>query len=149
MPRLRAGRAVWNGITLAVLTACSSPKKPPAPTVTLQSAPDTLVAPFQDAAGAVELEPGRWAVVSEGGGMVVVADFGSGRLTRLGGEDGKELANPFAVFTPAGDTLWVSDWGLRRVTGWTGGRQVAAVPATDELRGALPRARDRGGRFYA
>ncbi len=81
--------------------------------------------------------------------MVVVADFGVGRLTPLGGDGNKELANPFAVFTPGGDTLWVSDWGLRRVTGWTGGRQVAAVPATDELRGALPRARDLGGRFYA
>ncbi len=136
------------GIAL-VLLACSSPKAPPAPIVTLASASDTLRAPFQDAAGAVRLGPGRWAIVSEGGGMVVVADFGAGRVSRLGGDASEKLANPFVVFTPAGDTLWVSDWGRRQVTGWTGGRHVGAVPVTDELRGALPRARDRGGRFYA
>jgi hypothetical protein len=137
-------------LPLALLAAaCSSPKAPSAPTVLLQTAADTLVAPFLDAAGAVRLEAGRWAVVSEDAGTVVIADFGADRVTRLGGERIKELANPFAVFTPGGDTLWVSDWGRRRVTGWTAGRVVAAVPASDELRGALPRGRDLGGRFYA
>jgi sugar lactone lactonase YvrE len=138
-----------NGIALALLTACNSPKAPPAPSVTLQTAADTLRAPFQDAAGAVQLGRERWAVVSEGSGMVIVADFGAESVTGLAGERTKELANPFAVFTPTGDTLWVSDWGLRRVTGWAGGRVVAAVPATDALKGALPRARDTSGRFYA
>ncbi|MGH7515983.1 MAG: hypothetical protein ACREOC_00730 [Gemmatimonadales bacterium] len=137
------------GIAFALLTACSSPKPPPAPIVTLQTATDTLRAPFQDAAGAVQLGRERWAVVSEGGGMVVLADFGAERITQLGGERSKEIANPFAVFGPSGDTLWLSDWGLRRVTGWAGGRLVAAVPATDALKGALPRARDTSGRFYA
>jgi hypothetical protein len=137
-------------LPLALLAAaCGSPKTRSAPIVTLQAASDTLVAPFQDAAGAARLAAGRWAVVSEGAGVVVIADFGADRITRLGGKQGKELANPFAVFTPGADTLWVSDWGRRRVTGWAGERLVASVPATDELRGALPRARDLGGRLYA
>jgi hypothetical protein len=136
------------GVALAILAACGSPKAPPAPIVTLSPATDTLVAPFQDAAGAVPLSDGRWAVVSEGAGVVVLADFSTARVTRLGGERSKELGNPFAAFTPNGDTVWISDWGLRRVTGWSGERLVATVPATDELRGALPRARDLAGRFY-
>jgi hypothetical protein len=80
--------------------------------------------------------------------MVVIADFGARRVTRLGNTR-EQLSNPFAVFTVGGDTLWVADWGLRRTTAWAGTRLVGAVPATDELRGALPRARDLAGRFYA
>ena len=136
-------------LPLALLAAaCSSPNAPNAPIIILEAARDTLRAPFVDAAGAVRLGAGRWAVVSEGAGTVVIADFGADRVRPLGGERTKELANPFAVFTPTGDTLWVSDWGLRRVTGWLADRAVAAVPATDELRGALPRARDLSGHFY-
>jgi hypothetical protein len=107
-----------------------------------------LIAPFQDAAGAVRLADGRWAVVSEGAATVIIADFAADRVTRIGGGRSKELANPFAAFTPTGDTVWISDWGLRRVTGWFGDRVVAAVSATDELNGALPRARDLQGHFY-
>ena len=149
MPRARSRSAGWAGVALGALPACGSGKTPPAPIVALAPAADTLVAPFQDAAGAAPLGEARWAVVSEGAGVVVIADFGSGRVIRLGGERARELANPFAVYAPGGDTLWVSDWGLRRVTAWVGGTAVAAVPATDELRGALPRARDLTGRFYA
>ncbi len=149
MFRRRDRRPPWTGIALAALAACRSPNAPPAPIVHLAAAADTLVAPFQDAAGAAQLGPSQWAVVSEGAGLVVIADFGAGRITPLGRARTKELANPFAVFTPAGDTLWVSDWGLRRVTAWAGDEVARAVPATDELRGALPRARDRAGRFYA
>ncbi|HET8623417.1 MAG TPA: hypothetical protein VFM14_07630 [Gemmatimonadales bacterium] len=149
MVRPRDGHAVWLGIGCALLTACDSSQAPAAPVVTLAAAPDTLRAPFPDAAGAVRLDDGRWAIVSEGTGRIVLADFANHRVVPLGGERTKELANPFAVFTPRGDTLWVSDWGLRRVTAWVGGRVSAVVPATDELRGALPRGRDDAGRFYA
>jgi hypothetical protein len=149
MVRPRARQAELTGIGFAFIIACSSPKASPAPIVILPGASDTLLAPFQDAAGAVQLAAGRWAVVSEGAGAVVIADFVADRVSRLGGERTRELANPFAVFTPDPDTVWVSDWGLRRVTGWVAGRAVAAVPASDELRGALPRARDLTGHFYA
>jgi hypothetical protein len=148
MSRARSRSAACAAVALAMLPACGSDSSPPAPIVTLPPAADTLIAPFQDAAGAVSLGGGRWAVVSEGAGMVVVADFAGGRVARLG-DKREQMSNPFAVFTAGGDTLWVSDWGLRRATGWIGTRLVAAVPATDQLRGALPRARDRAGRFYA
>ena len=149
MLRPRDEFAVWPGTVFALLTACGSPKAPPAPVVTLAAATDTLIAPFLDAAGAARLNDGRWAVVSEGSGQVVIVDFAGDRVAPLGGERSKELANPFAVFTPRGDTLWVSDWGRRRVTAWVGDQLRAAVAASDELRGALPRARDNAGRFYA
>ena len=145
----RTRSAVWAAVAMTTLPACGSGKAPPAPVVHLPRAADTLIAPFQDAAGAASLGAARWAVVSEGAEMVIVADFDAGRVTALGSPRGRELANPFAVFTPGGDTLWISDWGLRRVTAWSGTRLVDTVPATDELRGALPRARDRNGRFYA
>ena len=148
MSRARSRSAAWAAVALAMLPACGSDKAPAAPIVTLPPAADTLVAPFQDAAGAAPLGDSRWAVVSEGGGMVVIADFGARRVTRLGNTR-EQLSNPFAVFTVGGDTLWVADWGLRRTTAWAGTRLVGAVPATDELRGALPRARDLAGRFYA
>ncbi len=49
----------------------------------------------------------------------------------------------------AGDTILVADWGLRRVTAWTeAGKQLAAWPMPDGLRGALPRARDAAGQWY-
>ncbi|HEU5171756.1 MAG TPA: hypothetical protein VFU46_14505 [Gemmatimonadales bacterium] len=131
-----------------VLAACGGPK-PPAPSHTLPPAADTLRAPFQDAAGAVWLGSGRWAVVSEGSAVVGLADFGAGRLGPLGGPKSDVLRNPFAVFRAAGDTLWVADWGLRRVTGWVlPDRLVVTVAATSATRGALPRARDAAGQFY-
>lgn len=148
MSRAASRSAAWAAVALAILPACGSDQAPAAPIVSLPPAADTLIAPFQDAAGAAPLGDSRWAVVSEGAGMVVIADFGARRVTRLGGTR-EQLGNPFVVFTGGGDTLWVSDWGLRRTTAWAGTRLVAAVPATDELRGALPRARDLAGRFYA
>jgi hypothetical protein len=149
MLRRRDGLALWAGIPCALLIACSSSKAPAAPVVTLSAPTDSLKAPFPDAAGAVHLGESRWAVVSEGSGTVVIADFAGDRVVRLGGERGTELSNPFAVFAARADTLWVSDWGRRRATAWAANRLVADVPATDELRGALPRARDNAGRFYA
>jgi hypothetical protein len=148
MSPARCRPAAGLAVLLVALAACGPERAAPAPTVTLAPAPDTLIAPFQDAAGAASIGAGRWAVVSEGTGVVVVADFAAGSVTRVGARQ-DQLTNPFAVFTPGGDTLWISDWGLRRTTAWTANRLVAAVPATDELRGALPRARDLAGRFYA
>ena len=58
------------------------------------------------------------------------------------------MRNPAALFR-AGDTLFVDDWGLRRTTLWTlEGRAAGAMPASDALRGILPRAGDAAGRFY-
>ncbi|HEU4588421.1 MAG TPA: hypothetical protein VFS11_07220 [Gemmatimonadales bacterium] len=135
------------GLALA-LAACSATPKTPVPTVALPPAADTLRAPFRDAAGAVWLGGQRWAVVSEGSGVVGIVDFAAHTVSPLGGRQSKELRNPFAVFAVA-DTLGVSDWGLRRVSLWTlDGKLARTVAATAATRGALPRARDAAGRFY-
>ncbi len=147
VPRhLGVARAGGAGV-LALLAACSA-SKPAAPPLLLAPPTDTLNAPFADAAGAVWLSAGRWAVVSEGSGVVGIVDFGTRRVNPLGGARTKELKNPFAVFR-SGDSLWVADWGLRRLTAWTlDGRLAGQVPAFDATRGALARTRDARGRFY-
>jgi hypothetical protein len=49
----------------------------------------------------------------------------------------------------AADTLFVGDWGLRRLTLWTPrGRLIRSIPPSSAVRGALPRARDVSGWFY-
>jgi hypothetical protein len=147
-PRSSCVVRVYGAGLALVLAACSNTPKTPIPTVELPPTTDTLVAPFHDAAGAVWLGGNRWAVVSEGSGVVGMVDFGAHTVSPLGGRNSKELKNPFAVFTAA-DSLGVSDWGLRRVTLWTlDGRFGRAIPATPATRGALPRARDAAGRFY-
>ncbi len=43
----------------------------------------------------------------------------------------------------------MGDWGLRRTSRWAlDGRFAGATPASDAVRGALPRARDAQGRYY-
>lgn len=144
---MSGARVCGAGLALA-LAACNSTPKVPVPTIQLAPAADTLRAPFRDAAGAVWLGGQRWALVSEGSGVVGIVDFAAHSLSPLGGREHKELKNPFAVYVAA-DTLGVSDWGLRRVTLWTlDGRFGRAIPATAATRGALPRARDAAGRFY-
>ncbi len=139
-------RAGGVGVVLFV-AACGAPK-PPAPPLVLAPPTDTLQAPFHDAAGAVWLGAGRWALVSEGSGVVGVVDFPARTVTPLGGPKTPELKNPFALFRAA-DSVWVADWGLRRVTVWSfAGRFGRAVPAPDMTRGSLPRMRDTAGRFY-
>jgi hypothetical protein len=137
-----------GGVGVALLcAACGSPK-PAAPPLDLAPPTDTLQAPFHDAAGAVWLGTGRWAVVSEGSGGVGIVDFPGRRVTPLGGPRTTELKNPFALFRSR-DSLWVADWGLRRLTVWSlEGRFGREVPAPDITRGALPRMRDDAGRFY-
>jgi hypothetical protein len=132
---------------LLLLTACSA-SKPAAPPLVLAPPPDTVTTAFADAAGAAWLSQGRWALVSEGGGVVGIVDFIAHSVKQLGGPKNPELKNPFAVFR-SGDSLWVADWGLQRLTVWTlDGRLVGKVPAPDVTRGALARMRDARGRFY-
>src|SRR5262245_21614580 len=148
VPRL-SGCIPAGGIGAVLLLSACGPSKPVAPPLVLAPPTDTLQAPFSDAAGAVWLSVGRWAVVSEGSGTVGIVDFGAHRVTPLGGPKTPELRNPFVVFR-SGDSLWVADWGLHRLTAWDlNGRFVGKVPAIDATRGALARMRDAQGRFYA
>jgi hypothetical protein len=146
--RRHPGVALAGGVGAVLLMAACGTSQPVLPPLVLAAPTDTVEVPFTDAAGAVWLGGGRWAVVSEGSGSVGIVDFSGHRVTPLGRSKTPELKNPFAVFR-SGDSLWVADWGLHRLTAWTlDGQLAATVPAPDATRGALPRMRDAHGNFY-
>jgi hypothetical protein len=128
------------------LLACGAPKSN-TPVLELAVAGDTLATPYSNTTAAAWLGGSRWAVLAPDR-AVGVADFGTKTLTPLGGRSSKALRNPSNLFV-SGDTLYVGDWGLRRLTLWSpSGRLVGSIPAASAVRGALPRARDRAGNFY-
>jgi hypothetical protein len=137
----------YGGVMFGFFAACTGPKRE-APVLELALAGDTLVTPYSEITAAAWLGGSRWAVLAPGDDAVAVADFGSKTLNPVGGRASKTLRNPSNLFV-AGDTLYVGDWGLRRISLWTpGGRLIRSIPAADAVRGTLPRARDRAGHFY-
>jgi hypothetical protein len=142
-------RAPPQAFLAAVLLAGCGEKAAPAPVVTLGPARDTVQTTLSDVTTGAWLGGARWAVLAPPDERVAVADFGARAVSPLAaGPAAKELRNPATLFR-AGDTLYVGDWGLRRISRWTlDGRFAGAAPATDAVRGVLPRARDGQGRFY-
>ena len=60
----------------------------------------------------------------------------------------KPFGGPFSLFR-AGDSLFVGDWALRRLSIWTvTGDHAGAIPTPDDTRGTLPGARDARGSWY-
>ena len=132
----------------ALISAACGEKRPPAPVVTLAQATDSVAATMGEVTAGAWLDGSRWAVLAPATERVAIVDFEKGTLVPLGGQPTRELRSPATLFR-AGDTLYVGDWGLRRTSRWTlDGRYVGAVPASDAVRGALPRAADGEGRFY-
>lgn len=130
-----------------VLAGCGPPK-PAAPVVELAPAGDTLRTAYSEVTEAAWLGGNRWAVLAPAEDAVGIADFASRTMVPLGGAKSTDLRNPSSLFV-SGDTLYLGDWGLRRLTLWTPqGRIVRSVPASDAVRGKLPHARDAAGRFY-
>jgi hypothetical protein len=131
---------------LALVLACGKPA-PPAPVVQLEPSADTVTTAYADVVDGVWLGGDRWAVVAPLDVVVGIVEPGAHRVAALG-RGGKEIRNPSDVFV-AGDTLHVSDWGLRRTTLWTpDGTHARSVPGPSVVRGALPQERDGSGRFY-
>jgi hypothetical protein len=127
-----------------LLTACGE-SKVAASVLELTPAGDTVVTPYTDVTEAAWLGNSRWAVVAPTDDAVSIVDFSTKRFTSLGS---KEFRNPSNVLFVA-DTLYVGDWGLRQLTLWTPqGRRIRSIPASNLVRGTLPRARDNAGRFY-
>ena len=125
--------------------ACSEPA--PTPSASLALTADTLRVPFAEVTAGAWLGGERYAVVSPADERVALVDFGSGSVTMVGVGSG-ELQHPSGLFALA-DTLFISDWGKRRVTAWTAdGRMARAIPASDVARGGLPQAVDGRGRLY-
>jgi hypothetical protein len=134
-------------IVSLLLAACSDPT-PPAPIVELRAGPDTVSTGYAEVADAEWLGGDRWAVVAPLDVTVGLVSLGAHQVAPLGGEGGKEIRNPSIVFFVR-DTLYVGDWGLRRVSLWTpDGKLVRGVTAPASARGALPEARDEAGRWY-
>lgn len=133
---------------LAILLAACGDPPPPAPIVELRAGPDTVSTGYAEIADAEWLGGDRWAVVAPLDVTVGVVNLDRRQVAPLGGDGTKEIRNPSIVFV-AHDTLYVGDWGLRRVSLWTrDGRLVRGLPAPADARGALPKARDQAGRWY-
>jgi hypothetical protein len=137
----------WVLLLAAVLLSACEESDQPAVVVQLTPAGDTLVAPYGEIAAASWLGSGRWALLAQAEEAVAIADFGR-RVTRRLGTNPQQLRNPSTLFF-AEDTLYIGDWGLRRLGLWDpSGRFVRAIPASEIVRGTLPSARDSAGRFY-
>ena len=137
----------WAALALLLVTACGDPAPPP-PVVTLTAGADTVGTGYAEVADAAWLGDDRWAVVAPLDVTVGLLSLGAGTALPLGGKGGKEIRNPSLVFVVR-DTVYVGDWGLRRISLWTrDGRLARAIPAPTRTRGALPEERDDAGRWY-
>lgn len=134
---------------LAMTAAACGPGRAKAPPFEVLSLPaDTIIAPWTLIPSAAWLGAGRWVLVAGDFDAAVVADFQQKTLTPLGGSKQQAYQHPAAVFT-VGDTAYISDWGKRRTTVWTGdGRLIDSIPSPDALRGSAPRGRDGAGQLY-
>jgi hypothetical protein len=118
------------------------------PDTVLTAAPDTIRTTLFEATAGAWLGGHRWAVLSPADQRVVILDFDTRSAVDLGKGVTNPYQGPFALFT-MGDSLYVSDWALRRVSVWTlSGAYAGAVAAPENTRGTLPRARDGAGNWY-
>jgi hypothetical protein len=140
----------WVGTFLLVagfLNACGSSKPPPVISDVIPSG-DTLQTDYGEVSEAVWLGGQRWAVLAQTEEAVAIVDFTRRQTARIGAGTSKQLGNPSNIFV-AEDTLYIGDWGLRRLGLWDpSGRFIRAIAAPSSVRGTLPRARDAAGRFY-
>lgn len=136
------------GLAVALVAGCAAPAPLVWEVVEIGSPTDTILTPYLNDPVAVWLTGSRWAVVAgELSEAALVGFDGTGKQV-LGGTDDAELRAPFGVFR-WGETAWVSDWALRRITGWSSeGRFAAVVRPPDLFRGTLPKARDAAGQYY-
>ncbi len=130
-----------------VLAACGEPR-PAAPVLELPTAGDTITTRDSDVTGAAWLEGDRWAILAAPNETAGIVDFSHRTIRPLGGGRSKDLRNPTTLFVSQ-DSLYIGDWGQRRITVWTpAGRLIRWFPTSNAVRGALPQARDSKGNFY-
>ena len=146
---MRTPSPVRAALLAALLLPACGGRDADVPDIDLSGAPaDTIQTDLFEATSAAWLGGDRWAVLSPADRRVVVLDYGDGSLADLGTGMKQPFEGPFTLFT-AGESLFVADWALRRLTAWTldGGYGGAVRPA-DSTRGTLPRARDGAGNWY-
>lgn len=135
------------GAIVSLSGCASTPDAPPAE-LQLIATGDTVVTPYGDISAAAGIGDGRWVVVAPQEPGVGVADFAKRSLSPFTTAAAKELTQPFFLFA-TGDSVYIADWQQRRLTTWSrSGTMGRSIPAADALRGALPRGRDRQGRWY-
>jgi hypothetical protein len=136
-------------LPLLALLACAEPApRATVPTYPLAATADTLVVPVVHVSDAAQRSDSTWVVLGIEEMEVHVADFAARTVALHPGITREEV--PGAVtMTAMGDTIYLGDYGLRRVTAWLGdGRRVDAVPIPAATRGAYPRGRDAAGQWY-
>jgi hypothetical protein len=135
-------------VLAGLLAGCGSSSGAPSSIVELTVAGDTLLAPYTEVSEAVWLGGSRWAVMALPDEAVAIVDFAKRSVAPVGGTSSRAIRNPAKIFF-AEDTLFIADWGLRRLTLWpASGRLARTIPAPASVRGTLPQARDTTGRFY-
>jgi len=140
---------IYCGILLlsSLLAACGA-SHPNARVLELAVSGDTVVVPYGDITEAAWLGEEGWAVIAPAEESVGIVDVRRRASTPVSGRASRELRNPSNVFV-AEDTLYIGDWGRRRLTLWAPPHHLArAIPAPDVTRGTLPRARDAAGHYY-
>ena len=138
-------RTLTLGGLLLLVVACETPDEVPPQWLAPIGTP--LHADLLEATEGAWLGGGRFALLSPGDNRIAVLDFAGGTVTRLDAQ-AREIQNPGHLFSLA-DTLFVSDWGRRRVTAWAGGTTlVREVPLSSLAGGALPRGMDAKGALY-
>lgn len=130
-----------------VLAACAEPK-PPAATFAAAPSGDTLIVPVVHVSDAVPRPDGTWSILGIEEMAVYVADFAGDTVRAHPGITREEVPGAITLMG-TGDTIFVGDYALQRVTAWLpDGRRVDAVPMPSQVRGAHPRARDAAGQWY-
>jgi hypothetical protein len=145
MPAIITRLGSWvSGLLLA---ACGS-SGPPAAVLELTPAGDTIGTDYGEISEAAWLGRDRWAALALADESVTIVDFARRTAAPLARRGSPQLRNPSNIFV-AEETLYVGDWGLRRLGLWLpSGRLARAIPAPAITRGTLPRARDKAGNFY-
>ena len=134
-------------LAASLLSACGGAPQS-APVTELPPGSDTVGTSYGEVSEGTWLGDGRWAVLAVQDETVAIVDFGRGAARAVGAGNSPLVRNPSNIFV-AEDTLYIGDWGLRRLTLWNpAGRLARALPAPDVARGTLPRARDTAGYFY-
>jgi hypothetical protein len=137
----------WNILIVGLLAGCGSSKSN-VPVLELPALGDTVATSYSDVTQAAWLGGNRWAVLAPADNTAAIVDFGTRNITSLAGGSAKTLQHPADLFFAA-DTLYVGDWGLRRLTLWSSsGRLLGSIPAANSVRGSLPHALDGAGHFY-
>jgi hypothetical protein len=140
-------RLAWAGV--AALAACGpATDTATAPEELLALLPDTVDTPFGQVPVAVAMTPGRWMVVAPDWDTAVVADFATRTTAPLGAGPGRDFQRPVDLFA-AGDSIYLADWGMRRLTIWSRvGQLLGEIPSPTGVGTGFPKARDGAGRWY-